>query len=87
MACSGAQCSTLFTNCKFENCTLVVLTGAHVTLEAPCFTQTSPAEGALTGGISIYAWGVGTCVRVNGGSITGGLQVMILSCTVLEKKV
>jgi hypothetical protein len=80
VACSGASCTVSFSNCKFENCQLVVLTGAYVTLENPTFTQSPLPEDSLTGGVSIYTWGVGTLVRVNGGSITGGLYV---SCSLL----
>lgn len=64
-----------FINCKFDNCQLSVLTGAHVTVRDSDFMHGPLPEGALTGGISVYAWGVGTRICMQGGTVTGGLQV------------
>lgn len=74
VVCYGEGCNATFTDVTFADCTLVVLAGAHVTLNAPTFTQ----EGEVGASLSVLADGAGTKVVVNSGDITGGMQGAIV---------
>lgn len=75
LLCCSANCAVNFINCKFDNCQLLVVRGAQVTLTGCDYMHAPLPEKSLTGGVSVYAWGVGTRVCMKGGTITGGLQV------------
>ena len=81
MVCHGGQCTPTFTDVRFERCTLVVLAGAHATLERPAFT----AMHACKTGLSIFVEGAGTQALVRGGCITGGLQGATVQVLLLSK--
>lgn len=66
----GSECSTMFSDCVFENCTLVVLSGATAVLNSPQFRD----MGSSVVGVSIFAHGTRTKVVVKGGTIHKGTQ-------------
>ena len=70
MVCTGERCTAFFTKVTFNACTLGVCNGAQVTLKGPSFEDMAAAAA----GLSIFAHGKGTTVRVQGGSIHGGTQ-------------
>ena len=69
MVCSGTGCSVTFTNTTFHHCTLVCLAGVQVAVHQCSFV--AEMDG-LSAGISMVADGAGTCVEMQGGSVTGG---------------
>lgn len=72
--CLGSGCIVAFEDTIFDKCSLVVLEGAQARLTRPQFQD----MGASTAGLSICADGSGTEVIVQGGSITGGTQGVLL---------
>lgn len=70
MVCLIATCT--FINVTFKQCSLLVLCGTRAILQEPSFVR----EGEE--GISMVVHGPGTTVSVSGGSITGGIQGVLV---------
>lgn len=70
IVCHGSSCSPTYSDVTFHNCTLVVLSGAHVTLVCPQFTASHSPSSSVT----IFAHGTGSKVVVEGGTVTEGKQ-------------
>lgn len=70
MVCHGPLCTPTFNNVTFERCTLVVLAGAHATLNGAHFMNMH----ACKAGLSIFVEGAGSTAVVRGGRMSGGLQ-------------
>jgi hypothetical protein len=70
VVCCGEGCTATFTDVTFNNCTLLALQGAHVTLNQSKHQHSHAASS----GLSIYTHGPGTKVAVRGGTISGGIQ-------------
>lgn len=68
--CMGPLCKVTCSNTTFNRCTVVVLNGASVSLQNPEFLD----MGKSVSLVSMYAHGQGSNVRINGGSISGGIQ-------------
>lgn len=69
--CHGEGCVVTFTDVTFDNCTLLALSGAQVTLNQSKFQHTELSQSP---GLCIYAHGPGSKVAVRGGTISGGIQ-------------
>lgn len=74
--CHGAACTTRFSNVHFHGCTVVVLAGAHVTLER---TTVQPVKLLLPAiqqakGLAVFAHGIGTHVVLRDSCIKGVVQ-------------
>ena len=72
--CLGSGSAVTFEDVVFEKCSLVVVDGAHSTLTRSQFREMA----ASTAGLSVCADGHGTKVAVNGGTISGGTQGMLV---------
>lgn len=73
--CIGAGCSATFLDTTFEDCSLVVLSGALVRLQScsgdGCTFRIS--ESSRTG-INVFLHGPGSCVKMEHGNMCGGVQ-------------
>lgn len=79
--CYGAGCHVHFSSVSFESSTLVVMAGAHVTINGSTFSQ----HEASAAGISVYGHGEGTLVQICDSSVSGGTQgIAVHSKAVLE---
>ena len=69
VVCYGQACSASLSSVRFEDCSLVVAAGAHVTLHACSFAHSTPFN------ISLVAHGSSTTVDVTGRCVMrGGAQ-------------
>lgn len=68
--CHGKGCNVSFRDVNFDDCTLVALSGSHVSLESTEFVHETP----LGSNISIFAEGTGTRVWFHDGFVGGGVQ-------------
>lgn len=69
VVCYGSR-NTSFNNVKFQGCSLVVISGASVTLQGVSFNHDTSAHS----GLSIFASGEQTIVHADSSSIQGGLH-------------
>ena len=75
MICSGKGCSVTFSDVTFENCCLLVLSGAHATLDNTRFKNehcTTDQDSHIGPGISVVCHGVNTKVGMTGVHVNGG---------------
>lgn len=78
VVCHGEGCHVHFSNVTFENISVVVLSGAQVTMHGCTFSQSAPC-------VSLYCHGQGTHVYISDSSIIAGLYgVAVQSDAVLE---
>jgi Right handed beta helix region len=74
IVCHGADCSVMFSETRFVGCTVVALQGAKVTFST-CTSTHSTNEPI---GVSIFASGTKTVVKVESGTIIGGAEGVVV---------